>query len=844
MPGLRDIAVRWYRKAFGAPAGADIREEGLDTVLDGNTAVALSEAAIASHAVVGASYPSAAAESAWLLEQGNLFGEALSTQTAEGPRGIVAAATGLALTGKRATAFLSGADIAATQDLLISAAGKHVPLVLHLATRAATGHGTALGSGHDCVHTIADTGVFVLFAMNVQEAVDYTYIARHVTEVTLVPGIVVMDSEQTALAVQDVRLPSPAQVKSFLGSARDPVDAPTEAQKLLFGETRRRVPAWHDLHEPVLTGALFGPGNFALGALARGPYFDSHVHDALAGSFERYARVTGRAHEPVSRHRLDDAKIMLLAEGAAVETARVAADWLRKNQKTRVGVVGVHTLRPFPTSDIVDALAEAERVFVLERVDTPLSGDPPLTRELRSALLRENCGRQCDAVVYGVGGLPLCVTDLVELCERGVATSPVYLGLEFDDPSGEQPKREVLLDALRRAYPGVAEMGVRADVPGFRPDDALTIEIRHGRLGGAAAALLQSTEGGRIRCRPALSDDIERVARGGDAFQDPGDRLLADIVADRSEGGISLSDGDRYFRVTLGKDSDELDDEAMLGGLFGALVESGHIDAKPRKIIKARQDMLDSVDAERREQLLAVFRDGIEGLVEEEPQPDGATRRWEGDVPAAVRHLARDDDHFASLPRFWDQAGVLYRDGMSDRLTAGPYLATGAMPPLSSTFNDLSDNRQTLPVLDTSLCTGCGNCWTHCPDSAIGVAALTPAALIDAGITQTGADDVRQVASKLAARIVSAGKSGDTGTFGEALGDAFAWLEDKLPDDRREPIRNASRRSMRSSGDLRLPVRSRSSTTWAIRRSCCRSRSTLTPARHAGSALPVVNRVR
>ena len=48
MAGLRDIAIRWYRKAFGAPAGADIRDEGLATVLDGNSAIALSEASIAS----------------------------------------------------------------------------------------------------------------------------------------------------------------------------------------------------------------------------------------------------------------------------------------------------------------------------------------------------------------------------------------------------------------------------------------------------------------------------------------------------------------------------------------------------------------------------------------------------------------------------------------------------------------------------------------------------------------------------------------------------------------------------------------------------------------------------
>ena len=79
MTGLRDIAIRWYRKTFGAPAGSDIRDEGLDTVLDGNSAVALSEAAIAGHAVLGGSFPSADADSIWLGEvahdNANLFGE-------------------------------------------------------------------------------------------------------------------------------------------------------------------------------------------------------------------------------------------------------------------------------------------------------------------------------------------------------------------------------------------------------------------------------------------------------------------------------------------------------------------------------------------------------------------------------------------------------------------------------------------------------------------------------------------------------------------------------------------------------------------------------------------------
>ena len=100
MAVLRNLAIDWYRKVFGAPAGSDIREQGLDTVLDGNSAVALSEAGIATHAVLGGRSPAGQADAVWLgeVEHGNnLFGQALAAQTADGPRGIVAAATGLAL---------------------------------------------------------------------------------------------------------------------------------------------------------------------------------------------------------------------------------------------------------------------------------------------------------------------------------------------------------------------------------------------------------------------------------------------------------------------------------------------------------------------------------------------------------------------------------------------------------------------------------------------------------------------------------------------------------------------------------------------------------------------------
>ncbi|MGB5491065.1 MAG: 4Fe-4S binding protein, partial [Woeseiaceae bacterium] len=285
----------------------------------------------------------------------------------------------------------------------------------------------------------------------------------------------------------------------------------------------------------------------------------------------------------------------------------------------------------------------------------------------------------------------------------------------------------------------------------------------------------------------------------------PGDGLEPDLSVHVSSRRLRFTKGAKDFEVPRANDSDAggtLDAEKLLGGLVGTLIGGGRIEVKVRRVIAAREGMLESLDEQRREEHIAAFQSGLEHVFEiddAQALPDAnepLNRRDEG-APEAVRHLGRNDDHYASLPRFWDQVGVLYRDGMSDRLTAGPYLATGTMPPLSSTFKDCSASHRMLPVFDPTLCTGCGLCWTHCPDSAIGVAAMTPEALIDAGIKRTGAEAVRQVANKLGSRIIASNKASHKAgtevapTFGHMLDESFIWLEEKmpLPDERKQAIR-------------------------------------------------------
>lgn len=147
--------------------------------------------------------------------------------------------------------------------------------------------------------------------------------------------------------------------------------------------------------------------------------------------------------------------------------------------------------------------------------------------------------------------------------------------------------------------------------------------------------------------------------------------------------------------------------------------------------------------------------------------------------PPAVRHLSVVDNTVSGLARFWDQVGALYSGGAQSKLTPDPFLATGAVPVLTAAAPTRLEGRQTLPAFDATKCTGCGVCWTTCPDGAIGVVAKTPEALLEAGLGRAkakgGAVDVlRPLLGRIGKAAARSAMATDApGTAGALFSGAF-----------------------------------------------------------------------
>jgi len=134
------------------------------------------------------------------------------------------------------------------------------------------------------------------------------------------------------------------------------------------------------------------------------------------------------------------------------------------------------------------------------------------------------------------------------------------------------------------------------------------------------------------------------------------------------------------------------------------------------------------------------------------------------------------------------QGGV--DDGVPDPLTA-----SGAVPAAASALQPAAD-ATALPLLDASACSGCGRCWSVCPDSAIAATALGCETLLGeasriAGTEGDAADALRRAHKHLADRIGRGIEKSDAehaALGAETCREAWVWLREQLkPGDDERP---------------------------------------------------------
>ena len=390
------------------------------------------------------------------------------------PAGVCARVTGASASGARAAAMIAGSS--SVRASLFAAAGKRLTSVYHLACHAPARQASALGGSHDDYYDLAGAGLFQLFARGAQEAADHVIIAHRVAERSLTPGLCAQDLFRTSHSVQAVALPEAELVAEYLGDSGDEVDTPTPAQKFLFGNRRRRVPRVIDGDHPAGIGGSQDQESYFKALAAQRTYFADHLPGILEEAMEEFADLTRRRYQPAAGYRVDDADVVVLAQGAVLDELEAVVDALRKNEKIKAGVINLAVFRPFPGAALSRLLRGKKAVTVLERTDRPLAETLPMTAEVRAAIDRaaENgLGPQplhegYDAYgqgdrprvftgIYGAGAELPAFEDLVAVVRNMFAGAPrasFYVGMGNEESLRRFPHLQTLQQALGRDYPG------------------------------------------------------------------------------------------------------------------------------------------------------------------------------------------------------------------------------------------------------------------------------------------------------------------------------------------------------------------------------------------------------
>jgi len=368
------------------------RFPGKTVTINGNQLVAHTEARIAD---CGVFYPiTPSTEQGEHFEQSvaagtlTVFGDPVKAVEAEGEHAAQGGAIAISTTGKRVANFTSGQGIVYGLEQYYHAPGKLSTMVLNVGARALTKHALNVHCGHDDIYAAFDTGWTMVFAKDAQQAVDQSLILRRVTELSLTPGMNIQDGFLTTHLERTFKELESELIREFLGHPTDIIDCPTDAQKELFGDTRKRIPAGYDLNNPALLGSVQNQEHYMTGVIARRTTFIEPILGFLEKAYKEWGDLTGRHYGLISEYNCEKADTVFVCLGSAAENIEAAIDFIKENDNDEIGVIHVNVIRPFPEERMITALKGKKNVIILERTDEPMSGSAPLCRDIRTALFK------------------------------------------------------------------------------------------------------------------------------------------------------------------------------------------------------------------------------------------------------------------------------------------------------------------------------------------------------------------------------------------------------------------------------------------------------------------------
>lgn len=195
------------------------------------------------------------------------------------------------------------------------------------------------------IHSFAKTrretasgNYFQLTARTPQKAIDFCLIAHRMSELSLCPGILHVPQDLDLIDYEMTQLVQNQTIEAFLGRSSDQLPSPSEPQKEIFGEIRKRVPPGEEsylLQHNELEDILF---KFA------------------QQSIEEFKTITDRDHGLIETINCEDAELIVVATGNQFDWLAENLEKISEASKKQVGLIHPNLIKPFPAHLVIPFL--------------------------------------------------------------------------------------------------------------------------------------------------------------------------------------------------------------------------------------------------------------------------------------------------------------------------------------------------------------------------------------------------------------------------------------------------------------------------------------------------------
>jgi len=314
--------------------------------------------------------------------------------TVESEHSAMSACIGASVAGGRVMTATSSQGLALMWEMLYIAASMRQPVLLTVVNRAISApinihcdHGDSMGA--------RDAGWIQFYAENNQEAYDNMIMAPVIGENIDIrlPVMVAMDGFIISHGIETMQIEDDQKVRDFIGEH-------TTLNCLL------------DTDNPVTWGALDLHDYYIEHRRGQQAAMDK-VKSVVEEVSKKFGEEFGREYGLFESYRLDDADRAVVAINSVAGEIKEVIDELRELGE-KVGMLKIRLFRPFPYTEIAEALKGCKIVTVMDR-STSMGAYGPLFSEISNALYDAEAKPLLYNRTYGLGGREMLLDDIKDV---------------------------------------------------------------------------------------------------------------------------------------------------------------------------------------------------------------------------------------------------------------------------------------------------------------------------------------------------------------------------------------------------------------------------------------------